>query len=94
MVGKAFFKRGNKIGSFFNGPQQSPQAERFLHDLFSQLLDIGKEDLLALLMDFNYKGNISKGLNVTFITLIPKRAEQTKLQNFGQLVSFYPPTRL
>lgn len=45
-------------------------------------------------MDFYSKGNISKGLNATFITLIPKRVVANKITEFRLISLILAPYKI
>lgn len=47
-----------------------------------------------MLMDFYSKGNISKGLNATFITLIPKRVVANKITEFRLISLILAPYKI
>lgn len=49
-----------------------PQPRQILHGFFQECWEIVKRDIIDLLRDFHSNGKISRGLNSTFITLIPK----------------------
>ena len=50
----------------------------FIKDFSNEL----KDDFMKFLLDFHHNGKLTKGVNSTFIALIPKVASPQKLADF------------
>ncbi|MCI29881.1 cysteine-rich receptor-like protein kinase, partial [Trifolium medium] len=71
---------GIVIATRARGPMVSPSA--FLKDFWSEL----KDGIMRFMSEFHRNGKLSKGINSTFITLIPKVDSPQKLNDFRLVV--------
>lgn len=61
---------------------------------FQKCWDMMKDNLLELFRDFHLNGKISKGLNATFFTLIPKNSGANRIQNFQAISLISAPYKI
>ncbi|CAL8991500.1 unnamed protein product [Prunus brigantina] len=71
-----------KRAVFDCGSDKSPGPDRFSMLLFQSCWDIVKEDLMKVMVDFFNCGIINAITNETFICLIPKKKESSKVSDF------------
>ncbi|XP_057450751.1 uncharacterized protein LOC130742662 [Lotus japonicus] len=65
----------------FDG-NRAPGPDGFSMDFFKKFWNLVKDDLLNIFNDFYHSGRIVKGLNSTFIALIPKGGQQEEISDY------------
>ena len=46
-----------------------------------------KEDLLSVFLEFHNNGIINQSMNATFITLVPKKSQTSRISNYRPISS-------
>lgn len=69
---RTFSEEEIKSAVFSMADDKAPGPDGFTVGFFQQCGDIVKQDFVNLLDEFHSNGIVSRGLNSTFITLIPK----------------------
>lgn len=71
---------------------KSLSSDGFLMLFFQECWDIVEEDLMKVFTEFYERGVISKGVNATFLVLLPKKSEAEEISDFRPISlvgSFY-----
>jgi len=64
---------------------KSPRPDGISFDFIKQFWHILKEDFMTFLTEFHCNGKLAKGINSTFIALIPKVQSPQRLNDFRHL---------
>lgn len=64
------------------GKDKSPGLDGFTMLFFQECWDIVRDGLIKVFTEFYDKGVISKGMNTTFLVLLPKKSEGKEMSDF------------
>lgn len=78
-----------KLAVFTLASEKAPGPDGFSMAFFQGYWDIVQKDIVKLLKEFHSYGKISRGLNSTFITLIPKNTEASKFRPISLISAPY-----
>ncbi|KAL8513843.1 hypothetical protein ACS0TY_013093 [Phlomoides rotata] len=71
----------------------SPGPDGFSFGFYKENWETLKEDIMRVMEEFFHKGKIVKGLNLSFIVLIPKKAGACVLDEFRPISLLEAPTK-
>ena len=79
---KPFLKEGLGCAIFQLNRDKALGPDDFTIALYQDYWDVIKEDLMKFFQEFHSRGIVNQSTNVTFIALVPKRSQTSKISDF------------